>query len=58
MSNKKIAYCGDCCIYCPRYIATLSGSSKKLNEVKREIPILEINSKKNTKFKKTDIPQK
>ena len=29
----KLAYCGDCCNYCPRYTATLSGSREKLEEV-------------------------
>ncbi|MFX1258907.1 MAG: DUF3795 domain-containing protein [Promethearchaeota archaeon] len=33
MSTKKLAYCGDCCTYCPRFIATLSGSRKKLKDV-------------------------
>ncbi|MFX1313263.1 MAG: DUF3795 domain-containing protein [Promethearchaeota archaeon] len=33
MSKKKLAYCGDCCTYCPRYIATLSGNRKKLKDV-------------------------
>ena len=28
----KLAYCGDCCNDCPRYIATLSGSKEKLRE--------------------------
>ena len=32
MPTKKIAYCGDCCNYCPKYIATLSGSKEKLKE--------------------------
>jgi len=33
MSTKKIAYCGDCCAFCPRYIATLSGSGEKIKDV-------------------------
>ena len=32
MSNNKIAYCGDNCAYCPKYIATISGSIEKLNQ--------------------------
>ncbi|MFX0072516.1 MAG: DUF3795 domain-containing protein [Candidatus Hermodarchaeota archaeon] len=28
----KLAYCGDDCEECPRYIATLSGSKEKLKE--------------------------
>jgi hypothetical protein len=28
----KIAYCGDCCDYCPRYTATLCNSKEKLIE--------------------------
>lgn len=32
MVVKKIAYCGDNCSYCPKYIATLSGSIEKLNQ--------------------------
>ena len=33
MSTKKIAYCGDCCTYCLRFIATLSGNREKLKDV-------------------------
>ena len=33
MSIKKLAYCGDCCTFCPRFIATLSGSREKLKDV-------------------------
>ena len=29
----KIAYCGDDCNYCPRYLATQSGDEKRLKEV-------------------------
>ncbi len=28
----KIAYCGDNCEFCPRYVATLSNSKEKLKE--------------------------
>ncbi|MEJ2567938.1 MAG: DUF3795 domain-containing protein [candidate division WOR-3 bacterium] len=31
---SKIGVCGDNCSYCPRYIATLSGSAKELEKVK------------------------
>ena len=33
MSTKKIAYCGDCCTYCPKYITNLSGSRKEIKDV-------------------------
>ena len=29
---NKIAYCGDNCVYCPKFIATLSGSKEKLHQ--------------------------
>ena len=29
----KLAYCGDVCNLCPRYIATLSGKEEELNKV-------------------------
>ena len=29
----KLAFCGDVCNYCPRYIATLSGNEEELNKV-------------------------
>jgi hypothetical protein len=32
MTLNKLAYCGDCCNHCPKYIATLSASTKKLKE--------------------------
>jgi hypothetical protein len=31
--TARMAYCGDVCDYCPRYIATQSGNRDKLNEV-------------------------
>ncbi|MFX1451463.1 MAG: DUF3795 domain-containing protein [Promethearchaeota archaeon] len=33
MSKKKIAYCGDVCSFCPRYVATQSGSEEELKKV-------------------------
>lgn len=33
MSTKKLAYCGDCCNYCPRHNATLSGNKQEIKDV-------------------------
>jgi hypothetical protein len=33
VSIKKIAYCGDCCTYCPKYFANLSDNKKKQKHV-------------------------
>ena len=31
----KLAYCGDLCNYCPRYVATLSGNEEELKKVSK-----------------------